>query len=413
MSQSVKLPWASLCIALTVSAVSYWAWWRAGLPLTAETAVALGARSNWALSLGESWRLISAGFLHSDQAHLLWNLVPSLPIMVLLERRIGALTSLAITLLSLSFGHAIGAIFHGGVTVGFSPALFGLVAAFALTQWRRSPQLARLALVYLTVGLIASLRFAGVDLASHLGGLAAGLAGAAIWMVSGRISGLAALAVIPLIIGLPLPVAPTTVWQLPKQGLVVEISGELSILEHPGRRCVPGRRACLSIRTTTASRRHDLVELDRRCASKLGAMKTDGCLRREGDRLCRIIRRGLYEHELCLQADRAAGLSRFHEMIRSIHLTPPKDQPRGDALLIRALAAHRLGATMLARSAYREAMKKAPMDARLPFLAALLELDFADNPGAAEPLALRAANLDPKHPHGKALLTEIRERLER
>jgi hypothetical protein len=142
-------------------------------------------------------------------------------------------------------------------------------------------------------------------------------------------------------------------------------------------------------------------------------MKADGCLRREADRLCRIIQRGLYEHEVCLQADRAAGLSRFHALIRRIHLITPKDQPRGDPLLIRALAAHRLGATARARSAYQQAMEKSPLDARLPFLAALLELDFADNPSAAEPLALRAANLDPKHPHGKALLNEIRERLER
>jgi len=99
--------------------------------------------------------------------------------------------------------------------------------------------------------------------------------------------------------------------------------------------------------------------------------------------------------------------------VRRIHLIVPKDQPQGDNLLIQALAAHRLGATQTARSAYQAAMEKTPFDAKIPFLAALLELDFGDNPKAAEPLALRAAGLDPKHPHGQALLAEIRERLER
>ncbi len=413
MMQQRRIPWASLGLVTAVCGLSFWAWRSSGLPLTAETAVTVGARSNWALSLGESWRLISAGFLHSDQAHLLWNLVPSVPILVLLERRIGALSSACLTLLCLSFGHATGALFHGGVSVGFSPALFGVVAAFACTHWRQSPQLARLAWVYLSVGLIASLRFADVDLASHLGGLIAGLLGAALWLHWKRWTPLAVSALIPLIVGLPLPSSPTTVWQLGKQGLVLEIGAELSVLDHQGRRCVAGQRACLSVQTTTVSRPHERSDLATRCVPALGPIGRDGCLVRHTNRLCRILRRGLYEHELCLTASRAAGLSRFNALVRRIHLTVPRDQPQGDNLLIQALAAHRLGATQMARSAYQEAMEKTPLDAKIPFLAALLELDFANNPIAAEPLALRASGLDPKHPHGQALLAEIRERLER
>ena len=76
-----------------------------------------------------------------------------------------------------------------------------------------------------------------------------------------------------------------------------------------------------------------------------------------------------------------------------------------------ALQAHRLGAVDKARRLYQSAMEKAPLDARLPFLAAVLEIDFANDLIAAEKLALKATSLDAIHPDGKALVHEIRLRL--
>ena len=76
-----------------------------------------------------------------------------------------------------------------------------------------------------------------------------------------------------------------------------------------------------------------------------------------------------------------------------------------------ALQAHRLGNVDQARRLYQAAMEKAPLDARLPFLAAVLEVDFANDLLAAEKLALKATTLDAIHPDGKALVHEIRTRL--
>ena len=82
-----------------------------------------------------------------------------------------------------------------------------------------------------------------------------------------------------------------------------------------------------------------------------------------------------------------------------------------NSLLVNALQAHRLGSVDKARRLYQSAMEKAPLDARLPFLAAVLEIDFANDLIAAEKLALKATSLDAIHPDGKALVHEIRLRL--
>ena len=50
------------------------------------------------------------------------------------------------------------------------------------------------------------------------------------------------------------------------------------------------------------------------------------------------------------------------------------------------------------------------LDAKRPFLAALLELDFTGDLGAAERLARRATSLDAIHPDGRALLLEIQSK---
>ena len=412
MSRRASIPWTSLATAGLIVSVSSLAWSDLGVPLTAKNAPLWGARDAWALSLGQNWRLLTAGLLHSDPIHLLWNLVPSLPFLVLLERRLGSLTALAITTLSLICGHAVGALLQGGVSVGFSPALFGLISAFAWLFWRDHPRLARLSVVYVLVGLIASLRFTNVDLASHVGGMAAGLITAWVWSIRQRASDLAVVAALPLFWSFSLPAEPPASWQLKRQGLLLKVHPMLTIQATPTRRCDLQGTTCVSVETQVVSRRHQMEAWAQRCAAALGVPSATRCLVTTKNSLCQRVRRGLYDHAICLESDSARGRSRFRQLVEAVELTPPSDHPAQRTLLIDALQAHRIGQTAEARELYRQAMLEAPLDARVPFLAAVLETDFGKDLLAAEKLALKATSLDAIHPDGKALLHEIRARLE-
>ena len=409
MTARVHIPWVTLAVATTVIGASVAAWWSVGLPLTADTAVRCGGRDALALHLGQTWRLISAGLLHSDLHHLLWNLLPSLPILVLIERRQGSLTALGLTLGCITYGHGLGALLQGGTSVGFSPALFGLIAGFSIVNARRYPRLARLGTFYLIVGGFASLRFANVDLASHLGGVLAGGFLSFWWSTRRRAGELMLIALMPLMMSYTLTTQATG-WSLPDQGLKLQVHPTLSVQVDPTTRCSPDGLVCASVQTKRVARRHDFPAWSDRCAGHLGALGPSRCLTQRPEQLCQLERRGLYEHSVCLRSGSARALSALRSLIQTIELVPPSDQLPTDSLFSNAIRAHRLGDTERAQALYREAMAEAPLDAKRPFLAALLELDFTGDLGAAERLARRATTLDAIHPDGRALLLEIQSK---
>ena len=411
MTTRFAIPWMSLAIAGVIVSVSVGAWMDLGLPLTAETAPHWGARDAWGLHLGENWRLLTAGLLHSNVAHLLLNLGPCLPILFLLERAFGGTVTLWLTIVCVVIGHASGALTQGGTSVGFSPALFGLIAAFAVTHWRRYPHLARLGLIYLCIGLIASMRFADVDLASHVGGIGAGVVSGLIWSQRQRVSDLMIIALLPFLVTYTLPQQSDGLWTLKRDGLQLTVHASLLPQSQPNKRCTSNHRACVTATTLRVSRLHELPAWSKQCASALGPISRSTCQTARPGAICKHIRRGLYQHSICLNASNARGLSAFPALISRIELTPPADFQSANNPINAALQAHRLGEVDRARALYRSAMEKAPLDAKLPFLAALLEIDFADDLLAAEKLALRATKLDAIHPDGKALIDEIRVRL--
>ena len=411
MTARFEIPWMSLAIAGTIIGVSVAAWVDLGIPLTAQNAPIWGARDAWGLHLGQNWRLLTAGLLHSNLPHLLWNLVPCLPILFLLERAIGGISTLWLTIVCLVIGHACGALTQGGTSVGFSPALFGLIAAFAVTHWRAYPHLARLGLIYLCVGLIASVRFADVDLASHIGGIGAGGISGIIWSQRHTTSDLVILALLPFLLTYTLPAQNAGPWTLERDGLRLTTHASLIRQREPNTRCMSSHQTCVNVTTLRVSRLHELPAWSEQCAQNLGPISPSRCQTHQPDRLCQHLRRGLYQHSICLTSQSERALSSFSSIIRSIELLPPADHQKQNSLLVNALQAHRLGAVDKARRLYQSAMEKAPLDARLPFLAAVLEIDFANDLVAAEKLALKATSLDAIHPDGKALVHEIRLRL--
>ncbi len=411
MTTRFEIPWMSLAIAGTIIAVSVSAWVDLGLPLTAQNAPAWGARDAWGLHLGQNWRLLTAGLLHSNLPHLLWNLGPCLPILFLLERAIGRMATLWLTIVCLVIGHACGALTQGGTSVGFSPALFGLIAAFAVTDWRAYPHLARLGLIYLCVGLIASMRFADVDLASHVGGIGAGVISAILWSQRKRPFDLMVLALLPFFLTYNLPAQASASWSFESDGLLLTTHSNLILQTAPNTRCMASHPTCIRVSTVRASRLHDLPVWTEQCAASLGPVTATRCQTHHPKQLCQHLRRGLYQHSICLTSKSTRALSAFSVLIPSIELIKPSDQTQKQSLLTDALQAHRLGDIDQARRLYQSAMEKAPLDARLPFLAAVLEIDFGNDLLAAEKLALKATTLDAIHPDGKALIDEIRARL--
>jgi len=134
----------------------------------------------------QSWRLVSASFLHIGVAHFLVNAVALLILGRMAERYYGARRFLVLYVLS-GLGGALASFQLGQahISAGASGAIFGLVGA-GIALWIRhgptldkaSPDLRNLAWVLLAVtGANLGYGFLqeGVDAWNHLGGLGAGL----------------------------------------------------------------------------------------------------------------------------------------------------------------------------------------------------------------------------------------------
>ena len=140
--------------------------------------VARGGLYGPAVAAGEWWRVVTAGFLHSDGLilHVLFNGYLLYQLGRMLEPGIGTSRFLAIFFAGLLGGSA-GALLLDwqAVTIGASGAVFGLMGAAmvllrrrGINPWRTS--IGTLVILNLVFTFIAS----GVSLGGHVGGLAAG-----------------------------------------------------------------------------------------------------------------------------------------------------------------------------------------------------------------------------------------------
>lgn len=138
-----------------------------------------GASVNGLIAAGEWWRVITSMFLHYGFMHVLFNMFSLFLFGPELEKIAGKIRFLTIYFLAGIFGAAATFATQDAMyaSVGASGAIFGIIGAFgALVYYTRRtmPQLRQIIVPIIVISVIMTFLQANINIASHLGGLAAG-----------------------------------------------------------------------------------------------------------------------------------------------------------------------------------------------------------------------------------------------
>ncbi len=200
----VALAWASVSSLLIAANVGAWAFGLAlGGPralLTGSPLAVIGGLFGPAVAAGQWWRLLTAGFLHAGLIHLGLNMAVLYVLGPPLERALGWARFSTLYLAAL-VASSLGALLvsPGGVTVGASGAIFGLMGATIMGQRAVGidPRSSGM-ITWLVINLVFTFAVPGISIGGHLGGLVAGVvAGALLFRPRLRpaMAGLACLAI--------------------------------------------------------------------------------------------------------------------------------------------------------------------------------------------------------------------------
>ena len=141
-----------------------------------------------AVEHGDWWRLITAAFLHAGLLHIAFNMWALLWLGVVVESALGWWRYLLLYLASGLAGSA-GALVASpnAVTVGASGAIFGLLGAGLVLEYRATGRLGGSFLTLIVINLVISVAVPGISIGGHVGGLIGGIAATAIIVLRGRI----------------------------------------------------------------------------------------------------------------------------------------------------------------------------------------------------------------------------------
>jgi membrane associated rhomboid family serine protease len=156
----------------------------AGLADTSRNAVAGrggfildGGLQAFAVSAGDWWRIVTAGFLHAGLLHLLFNMLALFNLGMALEPVLGRVRFLAVYLMSLLSGSLLVLLLSpDALTVGASGAVFGLMGALVVAQRARGidPWSSGIGTV-IGINLLITFTIPGISIGGHVGGLLGGL----------------------------------------------------------------------------------------------------------------------------------------------------------------------------------------------------------------------------------------------
>jgi membrane associated rhomboid family serine protease len=125
---------------------------------------------------GESYRVVTAGFLHAGPLHLLFNMFALYVLGSLLEPAIGTARFVAIYVVSLVAG-SLGALLltPDTLTVGASGAIYGIfAAAFLVARGRGLSGVSSEIGLWLVLNLVLTFSIPGISIGGHLGGMVGG-----------------------------------------------------------------------------------------------------------------------------------------------------------------------------------------------------------------------------------------------
>jgi rhomboid protease GluP len=147
--------------------------------LDGQTLLVFGAKYGPLVWAGQYWRLLTAGFLHGGLIHIFMNTWVLYDLGAQVEELYGTSRMVVIYLVSTVVGFLASALWFGGLSIGASAGIFGLIGAMIAVGVRSRSALGdairsmymRWAIYGLLFGLMPFLR---IDNAAHLGGLAGG-----------------------------------------------------------------------------------------------------------------------------------------------------------------------------------------------------------------------------------------------
>jgi rhomboid protease GluP len=149
-----------------------------------EALTALGGRDRELVAAGEAWRMVSAGFLHADATHLLFNALAMSGLGRLSEATFGRVRTLAIFLFAVLGGNLLSQMGDANLSIGASGGVFGLMGALVTFGFRRGrampPPLKDVygqgLLKWVGLNLLIGFLLPFVDNRGHIGGLLTGAA---------------------------------------------------------------------------------------------------------------------------------------------------------------------------------------------------------------------------------------------
>jgi membrane associated rhomboid family serine protease len=124
---------------------------------------------------GDWWRLVTTMFLHASVLHIAFNMFALWVIGRPVEQYLGSARYIGLYFVSGLAGSAGALVQTGGVTVGASGAIFGILGAMLIIEWQVTGSLAGQAASLIAINLVISFAIPGISWGGHVGGLIGGI----------------------------------------------------------------------------------------------------------------------------------------------------------------------------------------------------------------------------------------------
>lgn len=141
----------------------------------------LGSLSQYQVSIGEAWRLLTANFLHADLLHILSNMYALWYMGGVLQRLFGSKWLVSVYVITGVIASVVTVLFTSLPSVGASGAVFGIIGFLLGVSFKKQRygmelpfdwrQIAPVAVYSLLIGFVG---VPGINNWAHLGGLVAG-----------------------------------------------------------------------------------------------------------------------------------------------------------------------------------------------------------------------------------------------